>query len=43
MDFDENFIKVTEYEVLGKLPNPFLLSDGTYADTPEKWKEHRKQ
>lgn len=42
MNFDENFIKVTEYEVLGKLPNPFLLNDGTYADTPAKWKEHRK-
>lgn len=42
-DFDENLIKITEYTVLGKLPNPFLMEDGTIADTPEKWRERRKE
>ena len=27
-DFDENLIKVTKYEVLGKLPDPFLKESG---------------
>lgn len=43
MSFDENFIRVTEYEVLGKLPDPFLMTGGTRADTAEKWCEQRKE
>lgn len=43
MNFDENLIKVTEYKVLGKLPNPFICEDGNIADTFEKWRERRKE
>ena len=42
-DFDENFIDVVDYKVLGKLPNPFLMDNGEIADTPEKWRERRKE
>ncbi len=41
--FDENLIKITEYSLRGKLPNPFLMEDGTIADTPEKWAQRRKE
>ena len=42
-DYDENFIEILEYKVLDKLPNPFLMEDGSIADTPEKWAERRKE
>ncbi len=42
-DFDRSLIKVTEYEVLGKLPNPFICKDGTIANTPEKWADRRAE
>lgn len=42
-DFDRSLIKVTKYEVLGKLPNPFIFEDGTVADTAEKWRERRAE
>ncbi|MBQ8495585.1 MAG: hypothetical protein IJ465_07510 [Clostridia bacterium] len=42
-DFDRDLIKVTEYEVLGKLPDPFLCKDGTVADTAEKWAVRRAE
>lgn len=41
--FDESLTKITEYTLLGKLPNPFLMEDGTIADTPEKWAQRRKE
>ena len=42
--YDENFTEILEYNVLDKLPNPFLMDDGTtIADTPEKWAERRKE
>lgn len=43
MAVHEDLIKVTEYKVLGKLPDPFLMTDGTRADTLEKWEEQRKE
>lgn len=42
-DFDRSLIKVTEYEVLGQLPDPFICKDGTVADTPEKWEKRRAE
>ena len=42
-DFDRDLIKVTEYDVLGKLPDPFLCKDGTVADTAEKWAVRRAE
>ncbi len=38
----EDLIKITKYEVLGKLPNPFIMEDGGIADTKEKWAKQRK-
>ena len=42
-DFDETFMNVTKYEVIGKLPDPFLMDDGTRTDTLQKWSEQRKK
>lgn len=41
--FDEKIIKVTEYEVLGQLPDPFLKPDGTRASTAEEYEELKKE
>jgi galactokinase len=38
----EDLIKITEYKVLGKLPDPFLRADGTRASTPEEFEEHKE-
>ena len=43
MSLDENLIIITKYDVLGKLPNPFLMSDGSFANTPEKWQIQRQE
>lgn len=42
-DFNQDLIQVTSYEVLGKLPNPFICHDGSVADTPEKWQARRAE
>ena len=42
-DFDENLIKVTKYEVLGKLPDPFLKESGERVKSPLEWSERRKE
>lgn len=36
-------IKAVEYEVLGKLPNPFIFDDGTEVKTVEDWEKRRKE
>ena len=41
--FDEKIIKVTEYDVLGKLPDPFLKPDGTRASSIEEYEELKKE
>ena len=41
-DYDENLISFAEYEVLGKLPDPFLKEDGTRITDPKEWEEQRK-
>lgn len=40
---DENTIKVTKYEVMGKLPDPFLFDDGTRVKTKEDWEKRRRE
>ena len=40
--FNEKIIKVTEYKVLGELPDPFLKEDGSRISDPEKFEEHKK-
>ena len=39
--FNQNEIKITQYEVLDKLPDPFLRADGTRACTPEEFEAHK--
>ena len=41
--FDNTLTKITQYDLKGKLPNPFIMDDGTLVDTPEKWQERRKE
>lgn len=41
--FDKSAIKITQYEVLGKLPDPFLRADGTRANTPEEFEAHKTE
>lgn len=41
--FDENLIQIKKNEVLGKLPNLFTMEDGSRVETPEQWKERRKE
>lgn len=42
INYDENLIKITGHEVLGKLPDIFLKEDGTRISDPSEWDEHRK-
>lgn len=39
---DEQTLTITECEVLGKLPDPFLREDGTRVATAAQWQEQRK-
>ncbi|MBQ7565694.1 MAG: hypothetical protein IJT18_01120 [Oscillospiraceae bacterium] len=38
----EDLLHVTQYELLGKLPDPILRTDGSRLRSPEEWDEHRK-
>ena len=39
---DKKLIEITKYELLGKLPNPFIFEDGNEVKTPEDWEKRRK-
>ena len=39
---DETTIQITDYKVLGKLPDPFLKPDGTRVTDPAEWAQQRK-
>lgn len=39
----KDMLKLTEYEVLGKLPDPFIFDDGTPVKTKEDWQKRRKE
>ena len=43
MSFDKSLIKVTEYKVLGKLPDPFTFNDGSKVRTKEDWCKRREE
>ena len=43
MSFDKSLIKITEYKVLGQLPDPFTFNDGTKLRTKEDWARRRKE
>ncbi len=40
---DKNLIKVTDYQVLGKLPDPFVMDDGTPITSPDQWADRRRE
>ena len=37
----EDLIRMTQYESLGELPNPFRFNDGTQVEKPEDWPKRR--
>lgn len=39
----EEKIKITEYEVLGNLPDPFVMKDGTRITDPSQWEGRRAE
>ena len=39
----ENSLQITEYELLGKLPDPFILDSGERLTKPEQWDIRRKE
>ena len=39
----EEIIKVINYEVLEKLPNPFLFDDGSKVKNVEDWEKRRQE
>ena len=39
----DNIIQVTEYQPCGKLPDPFVLGDGTRISKPEEWTRARAE
>lgn len=36
-DFNEDLIRITDYKLSGKLPNPFVFEDGTPVTDPSQW------
>lgn len=40
---DDYKIKITEYEVLGNLPDPFMKKDGTRISLPSEWNDRKKE
>ena len=40
---EDNKLKVTKYEVLGKLPDIFTFEDGTKVKTQADWEKRRKE
>lgn len=40
---DEHLIKITELKVLGELPDPFLMDNGTRISGREEWRSHREK
>lgn len=39
----KDMLNVTEYQVLGKLPDPFVFDDGTRVQAKEDWEKRRKE
>ncbi|MBQ9070953.1 MAG: hypothetical protein IJY23_06390 [Clostridia bacterium] len=42
-EIHENLIEITNYELLGKLPNPFIFDDGKEMVSPVEWPRRRKE
>lgn len=39
----EDLIKITKYEVLSELPDPFVFDDGRRVASPDDWRERRAE
>ena len=39
----ENMLKITEYEVLGRLPDPFTFDSGERVASPAEWGKRKKE
>ena len=42
-DFTEDLIRITEFNLAGKLPNPFVFDDGTPVTDPSQWEKRRAE
>ncbi len=42
-EIDENTLKVTEYELLDKLPDPFVFDSGERMTSPDQWEKRREE
>jgi hypothetical protein len=47
MDINEpvtrDYLKITEYKLLGELPDPFMMDNGSRMTDPSQWEERRKE
>ena len=42
-DYSQDTIRITEYNLAGKLPNPFVFDDGSLVKTQEDWRKRREE
>ncbi|MBE6670472.1 MAG: hypothetical protein E7601_09755 [Ruminococcaceae bacterium] len=42
-DVNEKMLKINEYELLSKLPDPFLFDDGSRVSSKEEWEKRRAE
>ena len=42
-EIDESTLKVTEYELIGKLPDPFVFDSGERMTSPGQWEKRREE
>ena len=40
---NEKTLKITEYELLGKLPDPFIFDNGERMTSPDQWEKRRAE
>ncbi|MBR6921396.1 MAG: hypothetical protein IKH51_04310, partial [Clostridia bacterium] len=40
---NENTLKITDYKLLGKLPDPFVFDNGKRLKTPDQWEMRRAE
>lgn len=41
--YEKNFVDVIKYDLMSKLPDPFLFNDGRRVESTEDWEERRKE
>ena len=42
-EVNEGMLKITEYEVLAKLPDPFVFDNGEKVLSADDWKKRREE